>query len=288
MPALELGEIRELLRVAEEEVKRAWSSAPTEGTTTEPTDGAAGTMLDRVLQIGLHFAESAEPKNAELAIDSLVHLYGAGGKQAAPAVFVVPLGTLEEAARWYEVVKRAYTLGAYCVQLRRYELLRYLTIQQPNPLRKGRLWFRDMVTALARLDQFKKRSLLGPISEYISERSVMYQRFRGNKDEVINQLCRFDFLQCVVAVAEAGDIGDCYPNFGAYYKERTEPIITELVSRPETRDALVTVSDKDLAEIIVSLDNLTGREFFTFASWDAGGWTSREVRDFLKKNGYKL
>jgi hypothetical protein len=69
-------------------------------------------------------------------------------------------------------------------------------------MRKARFWLRDTVTTLARLQRFEKKSLIGPISEYVAERPVFYRRFRSNKDTVVNCLCQFDFLQCVISVAE--------------------------------------------------------------------------------------
>ncbi len=149
---------------------------------------------------------------------------------------------------------------------------------------KGRFWLRDTVTALARLKRFEKKSVVGPISEYIAERPVFYRRFRNNKDEVVAYLCRFDFLQCVISVAETGDLTACYPNFGGFYKERTEPIIVDLVTGGKSREALPNIDDETLAKIIVDLDRLADREFFSYAAWDAGHWSDKRVTEFLARH----
>ena len=75
----------------------------------------------------------------------------------------------------------------------------------------------------------------------------------------------------------------CYPNFGGFYKERTEPIVVDLVTGGKSREALPNVDDKSLARIILDLDRLADEEFFSYAAWDAGHWDDRRVTDFLAR-----
>lgn len=277
------AEVRELLLAAEEEVKRAWEAADREPANTGLSpDSTAHTILDRVAQIGVTVVESGRETELELVVDTLIHLYRAAGEERPPSLAAVPIASDLQAMRWYDIVARVYVIGAVSVSLNAFGLIRPLILQQPNEMRRGRFWLRDTVTALARLNHFKDKSLIGPISEYAAERPVFFRRFRNNKDELVNYLCRFDFLQCVVSVAEARDLGACYPNFGGFRKERTEPIIVDLVTGGKARQVVPGVNDEDLADIISRLDKLADREFFSYAAWDAGYWSDTRVADFLK------
>jgi hypothetical protein len=276
------SELRDLLLAAEEEIERSWEMAPQVPTSENPSfDTSAHTILDRVAQVGVTLIENRQYDDVELVVDTLAHLYRSAGEQRPPTLVPSPIADDRPALRWYDIATRIYLLGATSIAVKGYTVIRQLVLQQPNELRKGRFWLRDTVTALARLQRFEKRSLIGPISEYVAERPVFYRRFRSNKDTVVNCLCQFDFLQCVISVAEAENIMACYPNFGAFYKERTEPIVVDLVTGGKSRDALPNVGDKTLATIILELDRVADREFFSFAAWDAGDWRDQRVTDFL-------
>lgn len=278
------AEIRNLLLAAEEEVKQAWETVDREaGNASLSPDSEAHTVLDRVAQVGVSVVESGREQAFELVVDTLIHLFRAAGEQRPPSLGI-PLASDRQAMRWFDIAARVYVIGAVSVSLSAFYAIRPLVLQQPNEMRKGRFWLRDTVTALARLNRFKNNSLIGPISEYVGERAVFFRRFRNNKDELVNQLCRFDFLQCVASVAQAGDLSACYPNFGGFHKERTEPIIVDLVTGGKSRQVVGNVSDEDLATIISQLDQLADREFFSYAAWDAGYWDDARVADFLKRH----
>lgn len=278
--------LRDLLLTAEEEILRAWDAAARESLSENPSfDTAAQTILDRVAQVGMAVIENRQHEDMAFVIDTLINLFRAAGEQRPPTLVVVPLADERQALRWYDIATRVYVLGAVSVPLKAFAGIRQLVLQQPNEMRKGRFWLRDTVTALARLKRFEKKSLLGPISEYVAERPVFFRRFRNNKDAVVASLCQFDFLQCVISVAEAGDLLACYPNFGGFYKERTEPIVVDLVTGGKSREALPGVNDETLARISVDLDRLADREFFSYAAWDAGHWSDQRVTDFLARYG---
>lgn len=245
-------------------------------------------MLDRIAQTGIVLIENRQFEDFGLVVNTLIHLFRAAGEQRPPTLIASPFATESQALRWFDIANRVYLLGAISVSLNAFGLVRQLVLQQPNETRKGRFWLRDTVTALARLNLFRKdaggtttKPLLGPISEYIAERPVFYRRFRNNKDDVVSFLCRFDFLQCVVSVTHTGELSACYPNFGGFYKERTEPIVVDLVTGGKSREALQDVDDKTLATTILQLDRLAAREFFSYAGWDAGSWSDNRVTEFL-------
>ena len=279
------AEIRGLLLAVEDDIKRAWEAADREPVNVGLSpDSTAHTLLDRVTQIGVSVVESGLEKEVELVVDTLINLYRAAGEERPHSDPVVPIDSAVQAIRWYDIAARVYLIGAVSVSLRAFGPIRTLVLQQPDETRRGRFWLRETVTALARSARFKNKSLIGPISELAAERSVFFRRFRKNRDELVNYLCRFDFLQCVVSVAETGNLSACYPNFGGFQKERTEPIIVDLVTGGQSRHVLAGVGDEDLASIIKELDQLAGREFFAYAAWEARYWTDARVAEFLSKH----
>lgn len=278
-------DFRELLRTAEEEVLSAWEQASQESRSENPTvDSAADTMLDRVAQVGISLVENKQYQDMGSVTDVLIHLFRAAGENRPPILAVVPIADELQAMRWYGLATRVYLLGATCLAQKAFGVMPELVLQQPNPLRNGRFWLRDTVTALARLKRFEKQSLIGPISDYVMERPVFSRRFHSNNDVVVSSLCQFDFLQCVMSVLAADDLHACYPNFGGFFKERTEPVIVDLVTHGKAREAVPNVDDTTLASVILELDKLAGREFFSYAGWIAGDWDDSRVPAFLAEH----
>jgi hypothetical protein len=52
------------------------------------------------------------------------------------------------------------------------------------------------------------------------------------------------------------------------------------------REALPNVDNETLAKIIVELDRLADREFFSYAAWDAGHWSDPRVTAFLARHAH--
>ena len=113
---------------------------------------------------------------------------------------------------------------------------------------------------------------------------MLSRRFRNNKDDLVSALRQFDFLQCVVSTIQTGDIHNCYPNFGAYFNERTEPVVVSLAKRGPARLIAPNVDDVTLPTVIRDLDRLAGGLFFSFAGWDRNDWQSETVRSYLREN----
>lgn len=279
MTGAALPSIRDLLLAAEEEVTEAWTKAE-----DESFDSAAHAMLDRITQVGMALVEREQFDDLDLVVETFARLFAAAGEMRPPAVFVTQLATPRQAMRWYDIVSRTYVIGALAVELKKFGAVRPLVLQQPNESRQGRrYWLRDTVTALARVHRFEKKSLLVPIPDFVAERPVLFTPFRKSKDEVLNCLCQFDFLQCVVSIAETGDIEACYPNFGIYYKERTEPIIVDLVTGGKSRQVAPQLDDPRLASMVAELDGITGHQFFEIGSWSDGQWDDKRVPEFLAR-----
>jgi hypothetical protein len=284
-----LLDLKELLFAGEEIVREDWRKM---GDVATPDAGisrgsAAGSALDRVAQVGALVIERASTEGLKRVVDTLLRLYGDADREGAAAgERSVPDDV--GARRRREIAVRVYALGALAVYEKNFECVRPLVLQKPDE-RRVRYWLRDTVTSLARSNQFERNSLIPLVTEYVSDHPVLFRRFRANKDDVVNALCQFDFLQCLVAFAETNSLHEFYPNFGAYHNERTEPVIARLIKDGSVRNAIVPgVDNARLAAVIRSIDRLTGQEFFSFGGWDSGWWTSDVIRQFFDRNPESL
>jgi hypothetical protein len=136
---------------------------------------------------------------------------------------------------------------------------------------------------LARSNQFEGKTLIPLVADYVADHPVLFRRFRSTKDDAVNALCQFDFLQCLVTVDDTKELRQCYPNFGAYHTERTEPVVALLVNDGPVRQVAPDMGDQELADFIRSIDKLAGELFFDFAGWDVNWWTNQAISDFLKR-----
>lgn len=279
------AQLRELLFAGEEIVRADWA----EMNDATPPDAAisrgnaADSALDRIAQIG---SDAIDRKNADgvvLALDSLARLYADAEQVGAPSRSRWVADHIL-ARRRREIALRAYIWGALAAYQGTFEYVRQLVLQPPGQLGPTRLWLRAAVTSLCRSNQFPRKTLLPLVADYVSDRDVVFRRFRGSKDDVVNALCQFDFLQCVVAVIASNDVHACYPNFGAYHNERTEPVIARLIADEGIRRSVVgNVSDERLASAIREIDRIAGELFFSFAGWDSGWWQIPAIREFLAR-----
>lgn len=281
-PTLAKAELRDLLAAAEEMVLAEWASAdvsPDEATPGALSAGSTG--LDRITQLGMALIDYEQDKALETVVETLLRIYRY--MEGELSVRDISPSSVLKASRWKTVTLRVFSLGAVAVYRSRFSVLRNLVLQVPEPRYKTQYWSRATVTALARGELFQPRSLVPPACDYIAEHPVFFRRFRDNKDNVVDMLCQFDFLQALIIFAETGDYTRSFPSFGAYFKERTEPIIRSVIDGGPPRSVLPKMDDATLAELIATLDYQTARSFFDMAGWDRG-WSDPRIEEFLKKH----
>jgi hypothetical protein len=133
-------------------------------------------------------------------------------------------------------------------------------------------------------EAFKGKSLIGPVAEHLRGAPELGELFEQNQDVVVNALCQFDFLNCVIVVAETKDVDSCYPNFGGYYEHRTLPIVHDLIRGGASRAALPGVSDELLAEVLDAIDKETRHAFFGISGWHG---YDREVAEYITTHSPK-
>lgn len=187
---------------------------------------------------------------------------------------------------WQEVMVRVYTLGAILVY-RNHWLQAQKLIQQEvewDDYYRSYYWSRYILIMAARAGQLEKKGWVPPAVDKIEAHEWLSNLFMSDKDQIINAVCQFDFLQCVyTAIAETGTIHGkrAYPSFGLFYKSRTEPIIAKLITPGVLRDSVSSLSDDQLAALIQDLNNLAAQEFFMYNGWDAWGWSDKRIKQFL-------
>lgn len=280
-----LVDLRDLLGAAEEVVREDWSR-PSEadvGDLPLSTGSIAATALDRVAQIAFALIDYGQGEHLPLVTETLVRLF-----RDAPTV------SADQRARWVDtpttarrsldIAVRVYTIGGFAVFHEHFRALPDLVLQTGRPEYAERLWLRDTITALARTGQLKSKSIIPLVADFISGHPVFRSRFRNTSDDVVNALCQFDFMQCMIAGGQPRDLHWCYPNFGIYYNERTEPVVLSLVEGGKACDALPGVDDSTLARMILELDQLAGELYFAFNGWNRNGWQRRTIREFLARH----
>jgi hypothetical protein len=188
---------------------------------------------------------------------------------------------------WGEVIKRVYLLGAVMVERRRFASAAAL-IDQPvtwDSHWSDRLWARHALTMLARTQRLDRKGLVSLTAVEIDREPWFLHPFGGDKERALNALCQFDFLQCVHVAHRSTEQILAYPSFSQYYNWRTEPIVASLIGDAAVRrDAIPEMDDSRLADIIVALDELAGREAFLVAGWDSNSWSDLRIRRFLDKH----
>jgi len=275
-------ELRDLLFAGEDIVRTDWGVSHDSETSaiTLSRGTAAASALDRIAQVGVAVVERADIAGLDLVIDTLLRLYvDAEVTGAETGQRTVDASTL--ARRRRDVVVRVYVLGALAVYQKAFQLVRPLVLQRADSRIPQRFWLREAVTSLARSAQFENKTLIPIVADFAAGHSVFFQRFRKMQDSLVDALCQFDFLQCLIVTTETNNIFECYPNFGAYFNERTEPIVVSIVEDGPARQVVAGVEDARLGQVIRELDRLAGEQFFSFAGWDSNAWRSAAIRRFL-------
>jgi len=178
-----------------------------------------------------------------------------------------------------------YCLGAFAVVRDKPEFAKLL-LNRGNPWDeywKNRTWFQYVFTMLARKNQLEKKTLLVLVFDFVKDNPYVINMFEG-EDEIKSALCQFDFLQCANRIAMSKDLSECYPNFGAYYKVKIEPIVEKIVYNCLNGVWMVPQIDRTFcAEIVDALDKSATDSFGFYYDWDYGEWESKEITEFLKK-----
>ena len=103
-------------------------------------------------------------------------------------------------------------------------------------------------------------------------------------DTILNSLCQFDILYCIIVAADETHDGDAYPASSAFKQDRTYPILTRLIEDEEMRHELFPGrSDFQVAAALNEAIHTAKRQSLEFNN---GWWWSDHpnVRSFINEH----
>ncbi|MGW6621970.1 AlbA family DNA-binding domain-containing protein [Nocardia sp. NPDC055002] len=230
-----------------------------------PTPTSSGEeALDQLCLIALSAVDSRHDEVYEQTIDILADLYmnvaGLGGSDAylppdikdryllavLVRVFIVGSRLVRESQwKWVPPLVRRPVLTESS-----YEYLSWLRHGQVQASRNG----------LMRADEHDRDGTGGNMLALCRSHMLDHPELRsdcpdvsievGRPDELLDSLCRFDMLWCLIIATQPSDhFGyEYYASFAGFFGERTEPILDQLVrSEPMRRTLFVDTDDRSIA-----------------------------------------
>jgi hypothetical protein len=195
---------------------------------------------------------------------------GIAPQEKAPRVFL-------------EVLERIFGLGALAVRLRKWEVVRQLTLQAPEYIDDyWKNWLRHGLTMASRAQQFTQErddgqkvevSLL-TLAAQVVERVPSLHPDTDDQDAILTSLTQFDFLANLAAIDGSGSLDDSvfYTNWARFRQERIQPVANRLISDPVLRQAIFRDHDDDyLAAALGEVGTMAhteGIRYHGFWSWD--------------------
>lgn len=262
-------------------------------------EGELGDLLDKLTCLAATFLMYNQDAWFDLVIDILTQIYSMPLREGEADTFLysVQIDPRVEAPRvWLQVIERVYGLGALAVRQAKWKAVRELTLQLPKRLGDyDRNWLRHAITMTSRSGHLKEQkgeqtveiSLLILARNDVARLGCLRPDGLGPEDdELLTSLAQFDVLSNLVAVDDAGaDVGGSklfYPNFARFYQHRVTPIVEQLLTDPEMRDALLTGDDKDLALALQRVGEQAVHDGWRFDGFQ--GWDRTPVAGFIASN----
>lgn len=199
-----------------------------------------------------------------------------------------------------EIITRLYVLGSLVVRLERWGWIRDLVLRPVSspdyPEYIYSSWVRQGQVAATRAGVFPEDAGTGMMISLaralmqrepslrpdIPSNSLPEPEHLDARDVLLNSLCQFDLLYCVLVAADGKDKSAGYPACSAFRQERVEPAVNLLVRNSEVQAELLPNSAK--SEIATAL-----REVFEVARRESlatgGGWWGlpNAAEDFVRR-----
>ena len=279
------GELRRLMR-------RRVRSAVWDAKTPWEIEDVSSTV-DRLLVVGAHGIREDSDDLVDAVIDGLTYLYRMPIDERS--------GEHGGAMIWRTIGAGVAALGGVAVREDAWSVIRRLALPakfSPVPEENGSphyvSWMRHAVTMAARAEILGRtsngRPLPGGLVRFARQTAsrvsalsadvrnapeVSSSEFEpSDQDRILDSVCRFDFLWCVVTLLAdpRNDVYQTMPGFVAFYQQRTAPVVVEVVNDPEIRNLLSPASsDSEWAVAIRELNRLAGRQAMevSLRHWDA-------------------
>jgi Schlafen, AlbA_2 len=247
-------------------------------------------MLDRLTCLAATFLDLERYEWFERVVKTLVLIYGIGFENQPPIIGNPPP---EAAALWLTIIERVVAVGALAVRREDWRAVRYLASRRhPGMHKHYATWIRHALTMAARAGILTQRqdtpeildSLLSISREIVRRLDCLRPDIEAEDDAVLNGLTQFDFLACLVAMADSNNTdssGAFYPNFARFDETRTQPAAQRLLHDPEIRKAIYPANNESLASALHTIDRTAQREGFRYDGW--GGYTP-DVSNFIEEH----
>ncbi len=253
-------------------------------------DGVAR-LLDRVTCLAATFLDLDRREWFGRVADTMVSIYGLGFENEPPIVDRPPPAA---AALWLATIERVLALGSLAVRREDWPAVRYLASQRhPDMHRMYASWLRHALTMAARAGLLTQGqgtseanlSLLSLARDTVRRLDCLRPDVEADDERVLTGLTQFDFLACLVAMANSGNRGPSgvfYPSFARFYASRTQPAAQRLLREPGMRKVLYPDNDdRHLAQALHLIDQTAQHEGFRFDGWE--GYTE-DVGRFIKEH----
>lgn len=229
--------------------------------------------LEKITILAAHAMYFERHAIAEKAIDSLFDAY-------------TKLGHGDAAIR-LDIITHVYVLGSLAVRLRQWALLHAIALRQYPPSEVEYIyssWIRHGQIESSRADLFPKNNggmMISSARVLMSERPAMRPDVPvravpdpsdlANKDVLLDSLCQFDILYCLIVAAEGQHHGGGYPAASAMNQDRADPAFEVVAGDLEARESMFPSSeDQTIADAIRHVYALAQRESGAFG----GNWWS--------------
>lgn len=203
--------------------------------------------LDKLTIVAVQALALGVPDITKRAVDTLIKIYRQLDHDAA--------------AQKLEVIVRAYVIGAAAVRYRAWGVIRDLVLHpssaHPSLNYVYSSWIREGQVKASRSELFpgdSRGSLMIPSARllaiehaamrpYLPSVETSIDDSYDSPDRLLDSLCQFDILYCLVVAAEGRHRGKAYPASSAFQQERANPALSLVVSNAEVRRELLPESD---------------------------------------------
>ncbi|MBA3380810.1 MAG: hypothetical protein H0T97_02935 [Actinobacteria bacterium] len=251
-------------------------------------------LLDRVTCLAAAFLEYEQRDWLERVIDLLVETYAMPLREGDVRRFGLStaINPNEPAPRvWLLVTERVFGLGALAVRRNRWDVVRELTLQLPEPIARDGYdtnWLRHTLTMASRAQKFEheetqKTSLL-TLARTVVTRLECLRPDAPDDEAVLTSLAQFDILSNLVAIDDAGTVEGraFYPNFARFRQWRIQRAVERLLTDPALRGELFKRRDDDLAIALAEIGSRASDEGLRYDGFES--WADTPVGEFIAQH----
>lgn len=245
--------------------------------------------LDKLTIVAVQALALGVPDITKRAVDTLIKIYRQLDHDAA--------------AQKLEVIVRAYVIGAAAVRYRAWGVVRDLVLHpssaHPSLNYVYSSWIREGQVKASRSELFpgdSRGSLMIPSARllaiehaamrpYLPSAETSIDDSYDSPDRLLDSLCQFDILYCLVVAAEGRHHGEAYPASSAFRQERANPALSLVVSNAEVRRELLPESDDArVAQAIHKVFELAKNQSMQLKVPDDWWWNPPwDVENFIEK-----